>query len=645
LRLETRRSRNLACLVLGGVYLAGIAAAAVVPAGVLPLLGGALVAVLELLRRRGLADRLALLAAWAPLHFLVVATGSLTSPLLPLIAAWLVVVALVQRSFFGWALLGALAALLLEAFTLQPQLAPADVVRTLVLLALPVFVLPLLPARPTDRGALTRPARQELPPAAEWSEPDPELVGRALELVRCASGAAEAVLWDRSFEAEAVHPIGRAAEAGRDAPEPVVQLAGHPYAWVIDEHVPVHLERGRKPLPREWAAEMLLVPVQHGHALLALAFPGVVPPGAEGAALGGARVLADLRVLLGSHADAARAGARLRALTAAVHALPAELRAERFASILGRTLADLTGAQGAAIALWQGESGLGRVLAVEGNLLKLTSEASEFRGAESRLAMACKHATALEYADLVLEPQKIPLCTPGEKWDAPVRAAVIQPIQLEGRVLGAALLWHADPFRFEGKELESLELVCSVAAPALQSVLHFEVLDRRAAVDPLTGLPNRGAFDARFASVCAHFQRYGRPFGVVVLDIDHFKKFNDSWGHEAGDRVLQHVAVLLRKSLREVDLAARLGGEEFVVLLPETSLEQALAVAERIRRSLESTPLPWNGRNLAVTASLGVATCPDSCLVATESIAEADAALYRSKEDGRNRVSAATPRH
>ena len=118
------------------------------------------------------------------------------------------------------------------------------------------------------------------------------------------------------------------------------------------------------------------------------------------------------------------------------------------------------------------------------------------------------------------------------------------------------------------------------------------------------------------ASLSSYFDRYARPFSVIALDVDFFKKFNDTWGHEAGDRVLQHVAELLRATVRDVDLPARMGGEEFVVLLPETTLRQAAEAAERIRRTLESKAVIWNGRPLSVTASLGVSACPDSTEVA-----------------------------
>ncbi|MBV9774823.1 MAG: sensor domain-containing diguanylate cyclase, partial [Gemmatimonadetes bacterium] len=223
------------------------------------------------------------------------------------------------------------------------------------------------------------------------------------------------------------------------------------------------------------------------------------------------------------------------------------------------------------------------------------------------------------------------------------RSAVIVPLVADGKTLGVVAAWDPRPGWIGETELEFLRLLCAMAPLPLRSAERYEALDRRASLDSLTGLPNRRVFEERLTSTASHFERYQRPFSLVILDVDHFKKFNDTWGHEVGDRVLQHVSALLRTAVREVDVPARLGGEEFVVLLPETPLMPAVEVAERIRRMIEGRPLVWNGRPLPVTVSLGVATCPDSLADPTELLAAADAALYRSKAAGRNRTTAAPP--
>ncbi|MCA1908725.1 MAG: GGDEF domain-containing protein [Magnetospirillum sp.] len=163
-------------------------------------------------------------------------------------------------------------------------------------------------------------------------------------------------------------------------------------------------------------------------------------------------------------------------------------------------------------------------------------------------------------------------------------------------------------------------------------------LEVMAATDALTGLPNRRRFAERSDEEIRRAQRYEAPLSLVVGDIDHFKAVNDGWGHDVGDLALQHVAAIWRGQLRDVDLSARMGGEEFVALLPETAAAQAHLVAERIRTMIADTPLTTpGGSELALTISLGVAT-----LLPGESLADlmrrADQAMYQAKSAGRNVV-------
>ena len=130
-------------------------------------------------------------------------------------------------------------------------------------------------------------------------------------------------------------------------------------------------------------------------------------------------------------------------------------------------------------------------------------------------------------------------------------------------------------------------------------------------------------------------RRFARPVSAILLDVDHFKQFNDEFGHPAGDEVLKTVAKILRANTRPTDLVARYGGEEFVVVLPETEISDALAMAERIRRSIEREP--WPQRN--ITASFGVVDISPRIRNERDLIARADEALYRAKAAGRNCIS------
>lgn len=157
--------------------------------------------------------------------------------------------------------------------------------------------------------------------------------------------------------------------------------------------------------------------------------------------------------------------------------------------------------------------------------------------------------------------------------------------------------------------------------------------------DPLTGLLNRRAFNDELQREWQRMRRMGAPLVVTAFDLDHFKAINDGHGHDSGDLVLVRVARLLREASREVDLVARLGGEEFAVVMPGTTLEQGLLVAERMRQGLASLPLlSQAGAALCVTVSVGVADALDGDGDAHATLRRADEALYRAKRDGRNRV-------
>lgn len=163
-----------------------------------------------------------------------------------------------------------------------------------------------------------------------------------------------------------------------------------------------------------------------------------------------------------------------------------------------------------------------------------------------------------------------------------------------------------------------------------------------AAFDPLTGLRNRRAFAEHAAPVWSTARRHGRPLSVIVLDLDHFKRINDSHGHAIGDTVLVAAARAIERDCRAGDIAARWGGEEFIVLMPETTGQQAWAMAERLLASVRSIDIPLGGERLGVSASVGVAEWRGHDDLEAL-IREADAWMYASKRAGRDRVSGSPP--
>ncbi len=169
-----------------------------------------------------------------------------------------------------------------------------------------------------------------------------------------------------------------------------------------------------------------------------------------------------------------------------------------------------------------------------------------------------------------------------------------------------------------------------------------EELLRRATTDPLTGVGNRAAFDARLSLELERSARNGTPVALLMIDVDHFKAFNDTYGHLAGDRVLQNVASLLEDHVRKVDYVARYGGEEFAVIAPDTSAEGLAVLAERLRHSIESVSVTWDGNPLCITVSIGVSLLTevtDAKTAAPAFIRAADEQLYAAKSNGRNCVS------
>ncbi|HIJ54745.1 MAG TPA: diguanylate cyclase [Deltaproteobacteria bacterium] len=163
-------------------------------------------------------------------------------------------------------------------------------------------------------------------------------------------------------------------------------------------------------------------------------------------------------------------------------------------------------------------------------------------------------------------------------------------------------------------------------------------LEKEILVDPLTGVYNRRAYDKRIKEELQRFIRYGRPFSIIILDVDHFKSVNDLYGHAVGDLCLKEIINRVQPMLRESDFLARFGGEEFVVLLPETEQKGAGEAAEKLRQCIEKTEFLHRGDKVAITISLGVTQVISDDQTSESLFTRVDQALYRAKNEGRNRV-------
>jgi diguanylate cyclase (GGDEF)-like protein len=235
-----------------------------------------------------------------------------------------------------------------------------------------------------------------------------------------------------------------------------------------------------------------------------------------------------------------------------------------------------------------------------------------------------------------------PLVIPAE-FDSFTCLAV--PISSRDQVVGVLAVFDKEAGMGIGSFTEGdMQLLSALAVQAAASIENARLYEM-ATVDGLTKLYIRRHFEQRFIEEIRRTQRYGTHLSLMMIDIDHFKRFNDTYGHACGDEALKLVAGVIKRSVREdLDIAARYGGEEMMVLMPETDTEGARILAERVRMAIEETPLPGpNGETLQVTVSIGVATMPMHAMADDGLMEAADQALYASKHAGRNRVSIYTP--
>jgi diguanylate cyclase (GGDEF)-like protein len=194
---------------------------------------------------------------------------------------------------------------------------------------------------------------------------------------------------------------------------------------------------------------------------------------------------------------------------------------------------------------------------------------------------------------------------------------------------------------FSKRQQELFEYLTNQAAISIENVGLHETIQRQAVTDELTGLFNHRRFQEVMTIEVERTRRFNQELGLIMLDIDNFKRVNDTYGHLQGDVVLREVARVLRESSREIDEPARYGGEEMAVALPQTGLQGAYEFAERVRQRIEDLQIELidGGGTLRVTASFGAASLPHSAKIDKDAlVAAADAALYRAKRSGKNRT-------
>jgi diguanylate cyclase (GGDEF)-like protein len=211
-------------------------------------------------------------------------------------------------------------------------------------------------------------------------------------------------------------------------------------------------------------------------------------------------------------------------------------------------------------------------------------------------------------------------------------SVLLLPMKRDHHPVGAVAIWLSGGREPVGAARAELNEALANAAPRIYRALLADQQKRAATIDPLTGLHNRRGFDETFRLITV------KEGALIYTDFDRFKNLNDTLGHPAGDAALVHFARIIREQIRSGDVPGRIGGEEFAIWLPETSLDLGARIAERIRLKLGTTAWDWRGRQWPLSASFGVAACPETSRSLDNLPAQADSALYVAKRSGRNRV-------
>jgi len=222
---------------------------------------------------------------------------------------------------------------------------------------------------------------------------------------------------------------------------------------------------------------------------------------------------------------------------------------------------------------------------------------------------------------------------------ATLKSHLTLPLVIEGEILGCIALNSDQSNAFDAQDLQFFSVIGYQIAATLKHFQRLSSIKNIAIYDTLTGLYNRRYFEERLVLDAQKSFYGGTPLSLVMADIDHFKKVNDTFGHTEGDRVLFEIANLLKASVRKKDTVARYGGEEFILILPETGLGEASMIAERIRKLVESTLFEIANARINLTVSMGISNFPSHRAKSKEELVKmADQALYDAKRGGRNKV-------
>jgi diguanylate cyclase (GGDEF)-like protein len=247
----------------------------------------------------------------------------------------------------------------------------------------------------------------------------------------------------------------------------------------------------------------------------------------------------------------------------------------------------------------------------------------------------------MEMERLTLQVEKKKLRNKQKAMDpeATLKSHLTLPLVIEGEIIGCISINSDQPNMYNVPKLQFFSVFGYQMAASLKHIQRFSTVKKEAIHDTLTNLFNRRHFEERLSAETQKAFENESNLSMIMVDIDHFKKVNDTFGHDGGDKVLREIASLLKNSVRQYDTVARYGGEEFALLLPGAPLDPTNMVAERIRRLVENTPFKIGQTQIRVTISLGISNFPIHRMKSKEELVKmADLALYEAKKGGRNRV-------
>jgi diguanylate cyclase (GGDEF)-like protein len=337
--------------------------------------------------------------------------------------------------------------------------------------------------------------------------------------------------------------------------------------------------------------------------------------------------------------EVARANRRMRVLVRSVQELDSSGEHQALEKRIVESILEASGAIFAVLVEWQAESQRGTVHYASTMYPEPQPHAGDPVEASSLVGAVCIDGTPRfwDYAEAVAASDE--LFAPGALVPH-AGALAILPMRRNKRIIGAIVIGTTEAGALRQADLKTAGFFAQLAGSALEAAWEIEEVKTEARIDQLTGLSNRRHFDDELKRALDQTDRFGGSCALVLADVDHFKSVNDTFGHEAGDKVLKTLAAIMLEIVRNTDTCARIGGEEFCVILPQTGLVGAVEMAERLRSSIEKMPIRWRDKDIHVTSSFGVATyeAGGGAVKRGQLFDATDRALYRAKGDGRNCV-------